>query len=129
MNIYYVDTTESAFNNFMKAYGMWFAIGFAAIVLIVLGVILCVSLSRKNKNKKPVIQMDNDEVLIALGGKDNIVEHYAIGSRLSLKLKDYDIVNVEKLNQLGFPSVIKMSNKITLVYEGDLEELSNRLFN
>ena len=73
--------------------------------------------------------MDNDEVLVALGGKDNIVEHYVIGSRLSLKLNNYDVVNIEKLNQLGFPTVIKMSNKITLVYEGDLEELSNRLFN
>ena len=129
MNIYYADTTESAFNEFMKAYGMWFAIGFAAILVIVLLVILFVSLSKKNKNDKPVIQMDNDEVLVALGGKDNIVEHFVIGSRLSLKLKDYDVVNIEKLNQLGFPSVIKMSNKITLVYEGDLEELSNRLFN
>ena len=36
---------------------------------------------------------------------------------------------IEKLNELGFPSVIKMSNKITLVYEGDLESLAKRIFN
>ena len=127
MNIYYADTTESAFNNFMKAYGMWFAIGFAAIILVVLAVILFISLSKKNK--KPEIQMDNNEVLLALGGKDNVIEHFVTGSRLSLKLKDYNSVDVNKLNELGFPSVIKMSNKITLVYEGDLESLAKKLFN
>ena len=37
--------------------------------------------------------------------------------------------SIEKLNELGFPSVIKMSNKITLVYEGDLESLAKRIFN
>ena len=71
----------------------------------------------------------SDEVLISLGGKDNVIEHFVNGSRLSLILKNYDLVNIEKLNELGFPSVIKMSNKITLVYEGDLESLAKRIFN
>ena len=87
-------------------------------------------LKKKSLNKQSQINnIDNDEVLISLGGKDNIIEHFVNGSRLSLILKNYDLVNIEKLNELGFPSVIKMSNKITLVYEGDLESLAKRIFN
>ena len=131
MNIFYSDLTESPFNNFLKQYGVWIAISFALIIVIVLSIFLIVSLlKKKSLNKQSQINnIDNDEVLISLGGKDNIIEHFVNGSRLSLTLKNYDLVNIEKLNELGFPSVIKMSNKITLVYEGDLESLAKRIFN
>ena len=131
MNIFYSDLTESPFNNFLKQYGVWIAISFALIIVIVLSIFLIASLlKKKSLNKQSQINnIDNDEVLIALGGKDNIIEHFVNGSRLSLILKNYDVVNIEKLNELGFPSVIKMSNKITLVYEGDLESLAKRIFN
>ena len=67
MNIFYSDLTESPFNNFLKQYGVWIAVSFALIIVIVLSIFLIVSLlKKKSLNKQSQINnIDNDEVLIS----------------------------------------------------------------
>ena len=91
------------------------------IVLIVLFVVL-------NKNKKKNFYLErkkqNNELLLCLGGRENIVSAVNNGSRLSLVLKDYSLVQEDKLKQLGVSSFIKMSNKLTVVIGEEAKDIS-----
>ena len=95
-----------------------------AFLLIVLLTLLIFFLKRKNK--KPV---DNSVWLLALGGLENIKEVTAIGSRLSLVLIDKEKIDREQLKTLGVTSVLTMSNKVTLVIEGEAERIASSIKN
>ena len=72
--------------------------------------------------------MDTDWFL-ALGGKENIKEATAVGSRLNLNLANKDIIDRVKLKELGVSSVLVMSNKVTLVIEGQAEKIAQVINN
>lgn len=101
------------------------------VILIILLIVICFILVRKaNKNKFLKQRNEENNLLITyLGGFDNIIKAIANGSRLSLTLNDYKIINEEKLKELGVSTIIKMSNKITLVIGEDakaIEKLINK---
>ena len=77
--------------------------------------------------KSPKVKVNNDEWFIALGGKENVKEINATGSRLSLNLLDKEAIDREKLKTLGVTSVVSMSNKVTLVIEGKAEQIAETL--
>ena len=125
------DPTYNPANEFFKNYGMYLAFALAGVVLIVVLVLTLLALSKRKKvlNQAPaMVVVNNDEVFAALGGKDNILSHSINGSRIVLELKDYSFVDERALNDLGVASVIKMSNKITLVIKGDSNAFYNKLF-
>ena len=124
------DPTFNPFNEFLKNYGIYFAIGLAGLVLIVVLVLFLLALSKRKRNapKEEPQTVDNSQVLEALGGRDNVVSHSLNGSRIALELKDYSLVDEKALNEAGIASVIKMSNKITLVVKGDSSKLYKSLF-
>jgi len=93
--------------------------------LLVLLVILRVIFNFAKKS--PKAKVDNNEWFTALGGKENVKEITAVGSRLSLVLNDKEIVDREKLKTLGVSSVVVMSNKMTLVIEGKAERIAETL--
>ena len=101
---------------------IWLVVIDALLLLIV-----AIMVIRFLTNKKAKPKVNNDEWFNALGGKDNIKEINAVGSRLSLVLKDKDIVDREKLKTLGVSSVVSMSNKVTLVIEGKAETIAEKL--
>ena len=77
--------------------------------------------------KSPKQKVNNNEWFVALGGKENIKEINATGSRLSLVLNDKESIDREKLKQLGVSSVVTMSNKVTLVIESKAEMIAEKL--
>lgn len=89
------------------------------VVLIILGVI---RLIKRDSFKKERAAKNND-IIIALGGRDNIVSFSSAGSRLSLVLKDYSLMEDDALKALGVSSIIKMSSKVTLVIGKDAEDI------
>ncbi len=92
-----------------------------AIVLLIALVLILYFLVFKKKSKK----IANGNIwLVALGNKENIKEVTAIGSRLSLKLENNELINKDKLKELGVSSVLVMSNKVTLVIEGQAEKVA-----
>lgn len=124
--------TTNPLNDFLKSYGFWIAIALASAAFIAVLVLFIIA---KVKSKDAVIEVSKPEpsersngILEALGGKENILEHSLTGSRLTLSLTDYSLVNEEKLNQLGVDSVIKMSNKIILVIKDDMSNLYKQMF-
>ena len=125
--------TNNALNDFLKTYGIFIAVALASIAFITVIVLFIIA---KVKDKKGlVVEQVHAEpserslgILEALGGKENILEHSLNGSRLTLSLTDYNVVNEEKLNALGVDSVIKMSNKIILVIKDDISKIYQEMF-
>ena len=114
------DPVSNDFSNFLLNYGVYLAIGVA--VILATSVIVFLFLRDRDKNKKlPNKSYSQNDILNALGGKENIIFHERNGSRISMALHDYKAMNEKRLNELGVDSIIKMSNKITLVVKDDPE--------
>ena len=121
------DPVTNDFNSFLLNYGVWLALGVAVAVIIVF-IIMFLLGNKKKKGKVAAKTFVTNEVFEALGGKENVLTHSKNGSRISLTLSDYDKVNEKMLNALGVDSIIKMSNKITLVIKDDADSFY-KLFN
>ena len=101
---------------------IWLAVLDAVMVAFVLFMII-----RHLTKKSPKVKVNNDDWFVALGGKENVKEVNAVGSRLSLNLLDKEAIDREKLKTLGVSSVVSMSNKVTLVIEGQAEKIAETL--
>lgn len=131
--IIYGDASKNSFNEWLGSYGLYIAIGLAgAVFLTVLGLFLYTYF--KGKKQGPVIKaperkvIQNEEALKALGGAENILDHSLNGSRVILVLNNYDLVDDKALKEMGVSSIVKMTNKITLVVKGDASSFYKSLF-
>ncbi len=131
--IIYGDASKNSFNEWLGTYGLYISFALAGVVfLTVLGLFLYTYIKGKKQGpmttKVPTKVIKNEAVLVALGGEDNILDHSLNGSRIILVLNNYDVVNVNALKELGVSSVVKMTNKITLVIKGDASSFYKSLF-
>jgi phosphotransferase system IIB component len=109
---------------FLKDNVIWIVLALAAIILISLLVFIIIY------RRKKVDQIDttaSSEWLDALGGKDNIIEANATGSRLSIKLNDSSLLDEEKIKSLGVSNILKMSNKVILVLEDKADKILEKI--
>lgn len=95
------------------------------LVLVAILVFLVIFFGKRKKN--PIV--DESAWLTALGGKDNINNVSAIGSRINLSLKDKEKIDREKLTNLGVNSVLVMSNKVTLVIANNAVDIAETISN
>lgn len=127
------DPTSNPLNDFLVNYGIYIAIAVAGAAFLAVLILFIISLVKK-KNVVNMPKTKNEpstnslEILEALGGKENIIEHSLNGSRMSLVLHNYDMVDENKLNSLGVDSCIKMSNKIILVIKNDMSSIYKGMF-
>ncbi len=131
--IIYGDASKNSFNEWLGSYGLYIAIGLAgAVFLTVLALFLYTYF--KGKKQGPIIKaperkvIQNEEALKALGGNENILDHSLNGSRVILVLNNYDLVDDKALKEMGVSSIVKMTNKITLVIKGDASSFYKSLF-
>ena len=66
-----------------------------------------------------------NNIIDALGGRENIKSMEAKMSRLSVSLLSNDNIDIEKLKEIGVERVIKMSDKITLLIGNNATDLAN----
>ena len=114
-------------NNFFKSSAFYIALGVVVLIIIALVLILVFSKKKPSKISKQDVKIDTNEWLDALGGRDNILEKRASGSRLTIVLKNPDLLNEDKLKELGVTNILKMSTKITLVFEDQAEAILSQL--
>lgn len=103
------------------------SIGGAFLVIAITGLILSYKYKAKRVNAKPKKNVDiieNNSWINYLGGSANIVSVEAKGSRLIVKLANYDLVNNKGLHELGATSVIKSEDKITIVCPESAEKVA-----
>ncbi len=115
-------------NAFLSKNAIWLAL--AIVVLILLAVFLFVFFNMKKKGQLKhdnKISNDSDAWQIAIGGKNNIKAVNAMGSRLTLELVDSNLIDKDKLKELGVSNILVMSEKIILVVEDNAERVKERL--
>ena len=116
------------FNSFLKQNALYLALGVVGLIIVVL--LLCFFLSKKNDKKEPSkIRGNKSEYIDSFGGNDNLVDYKLIGSRIEVHLKDYSKLDKEKLKSAGVDGFILMSNKLTLVLKGDANGVYKKIFN
>ncbi|MCQ2793393.1 MAG: hypothetical protein MJ221_03140 [Bacilli bacterium] len=127
------DPTSNPLNDFLKNYGIWIAIALAGAVFVAVVIMFVVALIKRKREPsykpKEIVQTQRSkDILIALGGLENIIDHSFVGSRMSVVLKDYSLLDEEKLKSLQVDSIIKMSEKVILVIKDDLSTIYQEMF-
>ena len=131
--VIYGDASKNSFNEWLGTWGLYIAFALAGVVfLTVLALFLYTYIKGKKQGPIPTAKqtkiIKNEAALEALGGAENILDHSLNGSRVILVLSNYDVVNVNALKEMGVSSVVKMTNKITLVVKGDASSFYKSLF-
>ena len=114
----------SSVDRFLKENAWWMALAVLAVLALVVALLLLL----KPKKKLAPRPVEKSAYLSAMGGEENIVSHLRKGSRIELVLKDYSLLDKERLKAAGVDSFILMSNKLTLVIQGDAERVEKTLF-
>lgn len=114
----------SSVDRFLKENAWWMALALLAVLALVVALLLLL----KPKKKPALRPVEKSAYLSAMGGEENIVSHLRKGSRIELVLKDYSLLDKERLKAAGVDSFILMSNKLTLVIQGDAERVEKTLF-
>ena len=121
---------KNDFEIFLKNYAWLLAVGVALIIILTIVIIFVIKNRKGGRVKKKEESLATpDEWIDALGGKDNIVEASATGSRLSIQIKNTELINRELLTNLGVTNIVMMSNKITLVTNLDNQKIVEKIEN
>lgn len=105
---------------------LWWII--TLVVFLGFGIYFLISflLTKKKELDKPI---SKNAYLTALGGEENILSHKRVGSRIILCLKDYSLLDKEKLREAGVIGFIQKSDQLTLVADKDPKKVYSALFN
>lgn len=123
-------TNQKDFNDFLRDNALWMCLIIVGVILVVLFIVFLIAMHRRKKKAKQVTKREINVTayMKALGGAENIISHSLVRSRIILELKDYDLVNKEELKKAGVDGFIMMSNKLTLVIQGDAELVNKAIF-
>ena len=126
------DPTVNEFNEWLTQYALPISFIVAGVVFLTVLVLFIIAMVKRKKEAKelaPVTKKyDAAEAIIkALGGEANIVSKSLNGSRIALVLNDYTLIDEEALNNNGVDSLIRMSNKLTLVSKDNSDKIYNSL--
>ena len=95
----------------MNLYQILAIIG-GSVLLLIIALILVIFLLKKNKNN--TVQ-EFPELLIALGGKENITQVTYKGSRVSVMVDNKKAVDKEKVKEQGVETIVISNKKVTMV--------------
>ena len=126
------DPTVNGFNEWITKYGFFVALGVAGVIFLVVLVLFIIAMVKRRNEPTPLVSpksnFDIDETILkALGGKENILSKSLNGSRIVLTLQEYTLIDETTLNNNGVDSIIKMSNKVTLVSKDSSEKIYRSL--
>ncbi|QLB20311.1 hypothetical protein A6B43_01515 [Vespertiliibacter pulmonis] len=71
---------------------------------------------KAKKSELEPVDIDVNEILIALGGAENIEKVGACVTRLRVSLKDFDKVNHKMLKALGAVDTVKVGSSIQAIF-------------
>lgn len=120
------NTFKEDLDIFLSKYALWICVAIAVIIAAVV-IIILIRNKKSYKGKNDNLQVSTNEWLEALGGKDNIIELSAVGSRLNVMLNNKDLMNREKLTGLGVSNIMIMANKVILVIEDKAEKIASKI--
>lgn len=86
------------------------------IVLLLMLALIILIVRKKKRQSSPAIDFDIDKLIQALGGKSNIENVDAIGSRLKVNLFDNSKVDYEQVKELGASAIIEKSDSFNFIF-------------
>jgi phosphotransferase system IIB component len=92
---------------------------FALLLYIVLCIsVLAIYFRHKRIQKSRVVKFEETALLLdSLGGRENIISSSLSGRRLTIVLKDRNLLDKDKLKKIGVERMLEMSEKTILVGE------------
>lgn len=82
------------------------------IAVIAIAIIVFLFIRKKTKNKEVV---EFPDLLIALGGKENITQISQKGSRVSVLVNDKKIIDKDRVKEQGVETIVISNKKVTMV--------------
>lgn len=122
-----MSSTYQDFSNFLRNSSWWLALILLGLLLLAIALILLLGGKGEKKGKKKH-SLEQSEYLLALGGNENVKGHELRGSRIVVDLVDPSKVDQAKLKEIGVDAFILMSEKVTLVIQGDAEKVYRAIF-
>jgi phosphotransferase system IIB component len=113
------------YSDFLIA-NLWWIVALGVLFILLLCLFI-EHLKEKSSSKKPK-KVNSSLYLEALGGSANIISKSLEGSRIVVKLNDYEAINRDKLRDAGVNGFILMSDKLTLVIKKDAKEVYQKIF-
>lgn len=120
---------KNDFEAFLRNYAWILCVAVVVIIILTIVIVFLIKNRKPSKPKKEISNAAPDEWVNALGGSDNILEVNSAGSRLSIKIKNRDLINRDALTGLGVTSIVLMSDKVTLVTNLDNAKIEEKLKN
>jgi len=81
------------------------------IIIMVLVIIACAIVKSKSKNFK----IEANKLIEYLGGRDNIIRYSFNKSRLTVELKNVEIVNKDMIQKLGAQGIVEVDNQLKII--------------
>lgn len=94
--------------------------------ICLLSILLALFLILRLKKKKNVEVEEYPNLVLALGGKENIISTFYKGSRIGVEIKDKKQVDKDRIKQEGIDTIVVSSKKVTMVVGNDK---SNKIYN
>ena len=89
------------------------------IIIILLVIIAFAIVKSKSKNFK----LEANKLVEYLGGSDNIIEYNYTKSRLTVKVKNTELVNKESIQKLGAQGRVEIEKQLKIILGEDARQL------
>ncbi len=73
-------------------------------------------IKKKDLKSENLSTIDIQELLIALGGKDNICEVKSSPSKLTVVLRNREIVNIQNIQKLGASGIVEGKEQLSMIF-------------
>lgn len=90
------------------------------IIIVLLVIIALAIIKSKNKN----FRIEANKLVEYLGGRENIIEYNYTKSRLTVKVKNTEIVNKESIQKLGAQGIVEVDNQLKIILGDDARQLT-----
>lgn len=91
---------------------------YAIIIVVLLFISLIVS-----KLMKKDFQLEANKLIVALGGKDNIINAECNVSRLKVLLKDITKADKESISKMGAKGIVEIDNQLKIIFGTNAKQL------
>ena len=82
--------------------------------IIIIAIMLIIAFAIVKANKKD-FKINSNKLVMALGGRDNILEYEYHQSRFIVNLKDVSKVNKEAIQKLGAQGIVEIENQLKII--------------
>lgn len=113
----------------MSNYFIYILIGLIVVVVLWFLFVKVLKNSKPKETSIKNIPIDIEALIEAFGGKENIKNSEAQGSKVRVFVENDDLVKVNVLKELGASGIIQSSGKVTVIlgkYSNEISEIINK---